>query len=233
MPCGHRLRNLGEANQPRRGMRLELPLARDGPRTASGTLAAGPTGRSSRSCWAEEGEMKKNGRLGCWLGAGVVVLALICAALVGFAYWQSRSTAFASRPLVLIHSPVNHERVQTGDRVQVHATARAQRGLRRVELWADDVFVGAQDAEEGQRPNMLVFAGSWVPTVGGESRADRARDFHQRDRRTGFHRGGRVRGRPRQRAPNRRGGGRNLLAREVKAQPGGDGLEGERRRSCR
>ncbi len=109
--------------------------------------------------------MKKNRRLACGLIAGAAVLALICAAVVGFAYRQSRSTAFASRPLVLIHSPINHERVQTGDRVQVHATARSQRGLRRVELWANDVFVGAQDAEQGQRPSMLVFSGSWVPTT--------------------------------------------------------------------
>jgi hypothetical protein len=70
-----------------------------------------------------EGEMKKS-RRGCWLGAGAVALALVCAAAVGVVYWQSRATAFASRPLVLIHSPLNHERIN-GEQLSMPPRARS------------------------------------------------------------------------------------------------------------
>jgi hypothetical protein len=109
--------------------------------------------------------MKKKGRLGCWLGIGALALLLLFAVVAAVVYYQVRSTAFASRPLVLIHSPLNHEQTNVGDGVLVHATARSQRGLRRIEVWANDVLIEARDADEGQRPTTLVLSGSWVPST--------------------------------------------------------------------
>ncbi len=109
--------------------------------------------------------MKKRGGIGCWLGLGALGLALLCAAAAGVAYSAARSRAFNSRPLVLIHSPINHEKVNLGDGVNVHATARSDGGLRRVELWVDDTLTASRDAEPGTKPNVLVLSGDWNPTI--------------------------------------------------------------------
>ena len=110
--------------------------------------------------------MKNKGcmRWGLWLG--LLALAFICILAAALTYFQSRASTFHSRPLVLIHSPVNHEQVRVSDGVIVHATARADNGLRRMELWADGVFVDARDVTDGT-PSTLVFSGSWVPTAQG------------------------------------------------------------------
>lgn len=98
---------------------------------------------------------------------GMLALLLICIAAAGLVYFQARARAVNSRPLVLIHAPVNHDQVHVGDGVLVHATARADNGLRRIELWADNTFVDAQDAPEGSAPTMLVFSGNWTATAAG------------------------------------------------------------------
>lgn len=96
---------------------------------------------------------------------GMLALLLICIAAAGLVYFQARASAVNSRPLVLIHAPVNHDQVHVGDGVLVHATARADNGLRRIELWADGVFVDARDVADA--PSTLVFSGSWIPRAAG------------------------------------------------------------------
>ncbi len=100
-----------------------------------------------------------------WLG--VLALVLVCIAAAALIYFQARARAFNSRPLVLIHAPVNHEQMRVGDGVIIHATARADNGLRRIELWADDTFVDARDVIDGAAPRTLVFSGSWTPSAAG------------------------------------------------------------------
>ena len=109
--------------------------------------------------------MNTKGCLRWGLLLGVLALVLICIAAIGLVYFQARSSALNDRPLVLIHAPINHDQVHVSDGVLVHATARADNGLRRIELWADGVFVDARDVTGD--PTMLVFAGSWVPIAEG------------------------------------------------------------------
>lgn len=104
-------------------------------------------------------------RWGLWLG--LPALAMVCIVAASLAYFQARARAFNSRPLVLIHSPINHEQAWVGDRIVVHATGREDGGLRRIELWVDNVFVDAHNAPEGSAPTTLVFSGSWVPSAEG------------------------------------------------------------------
>ena len=80
---------------------------------------------------------------------GLIGLAVVCVLAVSLTYFQARARAFNSRPLVLIHSPINHEQARAGDGIIVHATGREDRGLHRIELWVDNVFVDARDAPEG------------------------------------------------------------------------------------
>ena len=98
---------------------------------------------------------------------GIMVLAAACVLVISLVYFQARARAFNSRPLVLIHSPVNHEQARIGDGIIVHATARAGNGLRRMELWVNDTFVDAREVTDGSAPTMLVFSGSWVAGAAG------------------------------------------------------------------
>ncbi|MDI6768646.1 MAG: LysM peptidoglycan-binding domain-containing protein [Anaerolineales bacterium] len=110
----------------------------------------------------------KNKGCACWTFLlGILALVVVCIAAISLVYFQARARALDSRPLVLIHSPVNYEQVRGGDRIIVHATARAGNGLRRIELWVNDTFVDAREVTDGSAPTMLVFSGSWVPITAG------------------------------------------------------------------
>lgn len=109
--------------------------------------------------------MKKNGckRWGLW--GGLLGMALLCIIGISLFYFQARAKAFNSRPLVLIHSPINHDVVMTGDGVLVHATARENNGLKRIELWADDQLLAARDAPH--KVTSLTLTGTWVSSQAG------------------------------------------------------------------
>jgi LysM repeat protein len=98
-----------------------------------------------------------------WL-LGVLVLIFVLFALVSISYLQARSRAFSSRPLVLITSPAPNGQVHTGDGVIVHASARHDRGLRRLELWVNNVLVEAREVPQGTAPTTLVLSTDWVMT---------------------------------------------------------------------
>jgi LysM repeat protein len=101
-----------------------------------------------------------------WGVIGVLVVVGVCL-LAGTLYYSSMKTrAFNSRPLVLIHNPVNHEQVMVGERVLVHASARADNGLTRLELWSDNTLVATNDAPESH-PTNLVISSDWLPTLSG------------------------------------------------------------------
>lgn len=109
--------------------------------------------------------MKKNGCSRWGLCGGLFALALLCSVGISFFYFQGRAKAFNSRPLVLIHSPINHDRVEVGDGVLVHATAREDNGLRRIELWADDQLIAARDVSESV--TNLTLSSHWIPEQTG------------------------------------------------------------------
>ncbi|MBN1428948.1 MAG: LysM peptidoglycan-binding domain-containing protein [Anaerolineae bacterium] len=103
-------------------------------------------------------------------GLGTLLLGIIAvvAAVVAYAFWGNPE--FTDRPLVLIHSPLNLEQVSEGDGVLVHATARSQAGIRRVELWADDLLIAQRDADKDASPTSMVLSADWVPTIAGDHR---------------------------------------------------------------
>jgi hypothetical protein len=110
--------------------------------------------------------MKKKRILTWGLGAFVLGSVLICIAAAAIFYFQRRSAAFNSRPLVLIHTPINHDRLAVGQIIPVHATAREQSGLGRIELWIDDELITARDAPEGGATS-LTLTSAWKPGLAG------------------------------------------------------------------
>lgn len=92
---------------------------------------------------------------------GVLALLAVCL-LVGFiGYLRMRRVGRQAHPLVLIHSPLNNAQVALGKAGSVHATARSPNGVRRIELWADGVFVEAVNSPEEGATSLLVLNTSW------------------------------------------------------------------------
>jgi LysM repeat protein len=98
---------------------------------------------------------------------GLAGLALICVVVSTLAYLRFRTRSFHDRPLVLIQSPVNRERVETGDGVLIHATARLEEGLSRMELWADDSLIASRELSD-DLPTSLVLTADWIPHLPGQ-----------------------------------------------------------------
>lgn len=99
-----------------------------------------------------------------------LVLAMLCCAtaVVGyFIYDGQRRQAVAQRPLVMIHAPSNRERVSVGSGVALHATARAEMGVSRLELWVDNELIASKEAPEGGPVSPLVLVATWEPSVPG------------------------------------------------------------------
>lgn len=99
---------------------------------------------------------------------GILILVIVClvAGLLAYlGYVRARSNIL--RPLVLIHNPLNHERLTVGDGVIVQSTIRAQGGVARAELWVDGLLVAAKKQPDGQAVSPLVFSAGWQPeTIG-------------------------------------------------------------------
>jgi LysM repeat protein len=110
-----------------------------------------------------EGEMKKN-RWFLGIVFGVVGVAIICIAVTTLAYLRFRTRSFHDRPLVLIHSPFNRERVETGDGVLIHASARLEDGINQLELWVDDTLIASRDVSDDP-PTNLVLTADWIPNL--------------------------------------------------------------------
>ena len=98
---------------------------------------------------------------------GFLVVMAVCVLAAGLVYSSTRARSFHSRPLVLIHNPVNRDQVLVGERVVTHATARSDNGVLRLELWVGDALVAARDAPEDSSPSNLTLSTSWVPHVTG------------------------------------------------------------------
>jgi len=100
---------------------------------------------------------------------GALIIIGICVVAALLLYFPQRVKAVYSRPLVLIHNPINNDQVEVGEGISVHATARNYKGITRMELWIDDVLVHAKEApEEGINPQILLS--NWQPTTTGKHR---------------------------------------------------------------
>ncbi len=75
-----------------------------------------------------------------------------------FSRWREKT----SRPLVLINQPKQHQTILEGELVVVHAAAREQHGIQRMEVWADDVLIFVKESEDGVL-NPMVVSKNWQP----------------------------------------------------------------------
>jgi len=98
---------------------------------------------------------------------GVVFLIGLILIVLTLGWFAIRGKAFDSRPLVLIHEPTFDDQVQVGDGVIIHATAREENGLSRIELWVNDELLDFLDAEESDTLNLMLLS-SFTPTYEGE-----------------------------------------------------------------
>ncbi len=85
--------------------------------------------------------MNNDRRSRLWIVAAAVVAVVICLIIAGLIYSFQRTRTFNTRPLVLIHKPLNRDEVELGEGVLIHATSRSQRGVVRMELWVDNELV--------------------------------------------------------------------------------------------
>jgi hypothetical protein len=108
----------------------------------------------------------------------VLGLAVVCVALsmAGFLLYNAlRRRALEERPLVLIHSPLHLEAFEVSDGLLVHATARSESGISRIELWADGEYVAARENPETGPVSLLVFTAGYQPaTLGSHTLVVRA-----------------------------------------------------------
>ncbi len=95
----------------------------------------------------------------------VLCLLMVLAGLIIYNHLESK--AINDHPLVLIHTPENRQRVELGQEVSLHATARSQNGIARIELWADDTLIDAQDIPEDEILSPVVLHTYWEPLTAG------------------------------------------------------------------
>jgi LysM repeat protein len=101
---------------------------------------------------------------------GFLALVIICLilGLLGYTlYRNQRERALTNRPLVFIHAPLNRDQITLGQSVLAHATARAQNGVSRIELWADGTFVAARESPGMGSATTLPLVADWEPQTLG------------------------------------------------------------------
>ncbi|MFL7792010.1 MAG: LysM peptidoglycan-binding domain-containing protein, partial [Anaerolineae bacterium] len=102
------------------------------------------------------------------LGIAVMLILCVVLGLGGYLlYRNQRERALTNRPLVLIHAPLSRDQITLGMDVLAHATARAQNGVSRIELWADGVFVTAREYPGEKPAGILPLIASWKPQTLG------------------------------------------------------------------
>jgi len=97
----------------------------------------------------------------------VLLFAIIAAFMAYLLFFTQPAAAFDGRPLVLIHTPLNNTQVPLGERVFIHATARADDGIQRVELWIDSKLVDVKESPLSASQNPLGLGTGWTPTTLG------------------------------------------------------------------
>jgi hypothetical protein len=97
----------------------------------------------------------------------ILIFSIIAAVLTYFLFFTSQAQAFDGRPVVLVHKPLNNAQIPLGERVFVHATVRAEDGIRRVELWVDNQLVDSKESPLSASQNPLVLAADWAPATLG------------------------------------------------------------------
>lgn len=110
--------------------------------------------------------MKKKKRRRRWIIGLLSALALVITVTLLISVFSQVRARF-SRPLVMIHNPINRQVITLDDSVMVHATARNERGITRAELWADGELIAEKENPDGDAINPFVLLSSWQPTTLG------------------------------------------------------------------
>lgn len=119
------------------------------------------------SALPEVNKMKKSNRkIGIMFG--ILILIAICLLVAMLVYLSTRAQTVLSRPLVLIHNPLNQDIVEVGQGTLIHATARNKAGITRMELWADGALVDTKTPPAGGSANPLVLSTNWQPATSGK-----------------------------------------------------------------
>ena len=105
---------------------------------------------------------KSNIKFGIAFGASILVG--ICVIVAVMLYFPQRVQAVFSRPLVLIHNPINYDQIEVGEGITVHATARNDKGITQMELWVDGELIKTKTSPEGVSTNPFVMTSYWQPT---------------------------------------------------------------------
>lgn len=110
--------------------------------------------------------MKKESRSRVWIVLVAVIAILVCLVIAALLYSFQRTRSFNTRPLVMIHNPLNRDEIEVGDGVIIHATARSQRGVNHIELWVDNQKIAERDVT-GTAASPLTLTKGWFPTFEG------------------------------------------------------------------
>lgn len=119
--------------------------------------------------------MKKKQSMGCFIGAFVTVLVLICAGLTAWYYVFSKTPAV--RVFTQIRNPQNGMVTPLNNSIPLDVYAEANQTIQRLEVYADGTLVGAAN---GSDQNVLTLAQIWTPTTLGRH-ALTARAFFSAD----------------------------------------------------
>lgn len=119
------------------------------------------------SALPEVNKMKKSNRK-IGIVFGILILIAICLLVAMLVYLSTRAQTVLSRPLVLIHNPLNQDIVEVGQGTLIHATARNKAGITRMELWADGALVDTKTPPAGGSANPLVLSTNWQPATSGK-----------------------------------------------------------------
>jgi hypothetical protein len=103
-----------------------------------------------------------------FVALGTLILIGMCVVATIALYFPQKARAIYSRPLVLIHEPLNREHITLGEHALVNATARNSRGVKRIELWVNEVFYFAQEIPDGETLTTASLMVPWEPAHSGE-----------------------------------------------------------------
>ena len=100
---------------------------------------------------------------------GIVgVLSCILAILFVAGYFLLRPTEVEAKTLVLFHAPLNGDEIEVGQVITIHATARDEDNITRIELWVDGELVEVETTSLADGISAFPLLASWQPTPSGE-----------------------------------------------------------------
>ena len=96
------------------------------------------------------------------------LLVLFAGLWMGIFYLTLQHRSQQSRPLVLIQNPVNHERIGIGENTTIHVVARQDQGIKRLQLWVDDLLIAENTAVDDEMNSLMTLSAIWMPQLIGD-----------------------------------------------------------------